>query len=259
MASLLDPRNGPAFDSVSPHSTRCWVLASTPRTGSTLLARTLWSTGKVGAPKEYLNPTQVRDWEVRLGAPLSRWMHGRLLGPAVGLAGRARWTDARLSEHLRRVRQRRVSGGWFGLKIHWHHFERFFVDPGRDPEAYLGPIHWVRIRREERLAQAVSWVRAQQTGAWVAQQQVRVLPVYDRRLIDARLADIDAAEAGWDGVFAGRQVLTLTYEEVARDPGAAAQRVLEDLGASAEDIQPADLTKQADPTDLWVERYRSGA
>ncbi|MEZ4321272.1 MAG: Stf0 family sulfotransferase [Myxococcota bacterium] len=259
MTALVDPRNGPDHDLPSCTGARTYVIASSPRTGSTLLARMLWETGRVGAPKEYLNPMQIRDWEVRLGGPLSRRTHGLLRGPAVNLACHGRWTDTRLRDHLQRVRQRRSSGGWFGLKVHWHHFERFFVASGRDPDAFLGDPVWIRIARHDRLAQAVSWVRAWQTGAWVGTQRARIQPVYNRHLITGRLADIDAAEAGWDGVLAGRNPWVLDYEGLSADPVGTTRSVLRHLGVSAEVDVPVPLARQADAISAaWVERYRAG-
>ena len=109
--SLLDPRNGEAFD-LSPAQVpgRTYVVASTPRTGSTLLCRLLWDLGCAGAPKEYLNPMQMRDWEVRLGeSRLWSLCCGWLRGPAVGLLGQRRWTREELGRYIDRVRQRRTS------------------------------------------------------------------------------------------------------------------------------------------------------
>jgi LPS sulfotransferase NodH len=258
MTALADPRNGPDYDLPPCTGARTYVIASSPRTGSTLLARMLWDSGAVGAPKEYLNPMQIRDWEVRLGGPLSRRTHGLLRGPAVGLAGRGRWSDERLRAHLARVRERRSSGGWFGLKIHWHHYQRFFVVRRRDPDLFLGHPVWIRLRRRDRVAQAVSWVRAWQTGAWIGSQRVQIPPVYNRQLITARLSDIDSAEAGWDEVLAGREVLELDYEGLSADPAAAMQRVLGHLGVAA-GSPGVPLQRQSDAlSHSWVERYRAG-
>ena len=107
--ALLDPRNGSPFDLSPPkEDPRVWVMASVPRSGSTLLCRLLWDTGGVGAPKEYLNPMQLRDWEVRFGAsPLVRLGYGLLRGRAVALARGMGWSRERLRAHLRRVRERR--------------------------------------------------------------------------------------------------------------------------------------------------------
>ena len=260
---LLDPRNGEEFD-LPPGSApaRTWVMASTPRTGSTLLCRALWDTGQVGAPKEYLNPMQVRDWEVRLGSRASRWRHALLKGSLLGLVGRGPWPDARLRDHLSRVRARRTGPhGHFGLKIHHHHVRRWFVDAGRDPDAWLGHPTWIRIQRRDRVAQAVSWARAVQTGHWASTQRAGWPPVYSRRHIAYRLACIEQDEAHWDRWFDAREEapLVLHYEDVASDLEGTMKRVLRALGVSDDDlrVQPA-LARQADEISAaWCVRFRS--
>ena len=267
---LLDPRNGPDFDLPPCTGARTYVIASTPRSGSTLLARLLWGTERVGAPKEYLNPMQIRDWEVRLGSRASSRLHRFLVGPAVGLAGRGRWTDARLRDHLARVRARRsggTDGGFFGLKLHWHHYQQWFGSTGRSVDRWLDSPVFVRIRRPDAVAQAVSWARALQTGAWIEKQlqsqgqAVRVPPVYNRRLIAARLADLQAAEAGWDGVLAGRAVCEVDYDALVADPRAVVRDVLDFLGVRSPDPGPLELplTRQSDAlSSAWIERFRTG-
>lgn len=257
---MLDPRNGPAFDLPPAAATRTWVLASTPRTGSTLLCRMLWDTGRVGAPKEYLNPMQVRDWEVRLGTAAARWRHRALRGPLLALAGCSGWSDARLRAHLDRVRARRTGPtGWFGLKVHHHHFRDAFLAPGRAVEPFLGPVTWVRITREDRLAQAISWARALQTGRWAGHQRAWLPPVYSRRRIAACLARVEAAEQGWDTFFAARGIepLAVTYETLVADPGRVARRVLAHLGEPAGTALPEPpLARQADHvTAAWRSRF----
>jgi LPS sulfotransferase NodH len=161
---LLDPRNGPDWDLPAPDAPpRTYVVASLPRSGSTLLCNLLWDCGAAGAPKEYLNPMQLRDWELRLGAPAARLRNALLVGPAVGaLAGRWGWGPARVQAHLARVRARRSQGGWFGLKLHLHHLRRW---AGAAPlEELLGPVRVLRIQRGDRLGQALSWARALQVS-----------------------------------------------------------------------------------------------
>lgn len=254
---LVDPRNGDAFDLPPCRGARTYVIASTPRCGSTLLARLLWDHGGAGAPKEYLNPMQLRDWEVRFGGPVSRRLHRLLRGPAVGLTGLERWPDRRIDAHLARVRARRSSGGWFGLKLHWHHHARFFAR--RSIEQVLGPVTWVRIRREDRLAQAVSWDLAQQTGRWVAEQASWRVPTYARDRITARLADLDAADAGWDARLAGESVHEVRYEDLAASPGPVLRGLLDHLGVAYRGTPTPGLRPLGDPNRLaWMERYRSG-
>ena len=220
-----------------------------PRSGSTLLARALWDAG-LGAPKEYFNPMQLRDWEVRSGTPASRWLHRCLRGRAVGLAGRGRWSPERVQSHLDRVRRRRTVGGWFGLKIHGHHFERYFPDPSA-----LGPVTWLRIRRLDRIAQAASWEHAVQSNRWISTQPLGTA-VYSRRLLTRRLRLLEAHEARWDAFFADRPHTGVVYEDLIADPDRELRRVFAALGSDREP-PPLPLRPQGD-AHAWIERYRRG-
>ena len=260
---LLDPRNGPRWDlHTTEQNRRSYVVASTPRTGSTLLCRTLWGTGLVGAPKEYLNPMQLRDWEVRLGSPWSSLRHRALAGMSLGLVTRGRWDHQRIAEHLDRVKQRRTaSSGWFGMKLHAHHHRQWFA--ARPIEEFLGPVRWIRIRREDRLAQAISWERAMQSGQWASHQASSTAqPSYVRGAITARLAAIERDEAWWDTVLRHEPVLELTYERLARQRTRVTREVLHWLGvegAHSVGLGPAGMQSQSDATSRqWRRDYQRG-
>jgi LPS sulfotransferase NodH len=244
---LLDPRNGPDWDVDFVGSHRTYVIASLPRTGSTLLCRALWQSGQVGAPKEYLNPMQLRDWSVRRGSI----RHAALRGPLLGLMHS--WPRPRCVAHLRDVAAHRTGpSGWFGLKVHWHHWERWrtFVQPR--------PIAWVLLTREDRVAQAVSWARALQTGRWASHQRGWSPPIYSHGRIARALGRIERHEAAWRSELAGEpQVLALTYEQVTADLSGAVQRVLAHLGEprSAVRVVP-QLEPQHDAVSVrWHRRF----
>lgn len=266
--SLIDPRNGAEWD-LPPFAgeARTYVVASTPRTGSTLLCRSLWDTRRAAAPKEYLNPMQLRDWEVRLGATRrSRLAHRALFGPAVALAGRTGWGESDLRTHLERVRARRTGAdGLFGLKLHRHHFEYFFGTRGFSWQKLLAPRLWIRIRREDRVAQAVSWARALQSGRWAAHQRSVFPAIYRRGQIVRLEAAIEEMEAAWDEFFAaeGIEPLSLSYEELVRDRTASLRAVLAFLeveDAASVAVPPAELEAQADGRSAaWIRRYRAGS
>ncbi len=266
----LDPRNGPDADLVDPMmgsgsgvGSRTYVIASVPRSGSTLLGRQLTASGQAGDPKEYLNPMQVRDWELRLGSTAFRRLrHRALWGPLVPLAGRTRWSDARLCAYLEGIRARRSSGGWFGLKLHHHHARRWFFDVGRDPADLLGVSRWVWITRRDHLAQAVSWSRALTSGRWASWQSGRGVGVYDRRLITRCLRAVEEAEAGWEAYFATRGLVPhrVVYEDLVDDLDGTVRAVLRHLDGVDVDrvaLPPPDLSRQADTVSAaWVARYR---
>ena len=233
------------------------MVASTPRTGSTLLCRALWDLGTVGAPKEYLNPMQRRDWALRTGGLAKQAVATGVQGPLLSLMRLRRWTTPRLTAHLEAVRARRSGLRWFGLKLHWHHLQELPTDL----EAVVGPIRWIRITRPDRLDQAISWVRATQSGRWASSQRGWGTPeLYSRRAIDARLADIDAAERGWDQALAGQSVLSLTYDQVATDLAGSCQAVLQHLGEPTHGAMPEPaLARQADGRSAsWKARYQAG-
>ena len=266
--SLLDPRNGEAFDLPRAQVPgRTYVVASTPRTGSTLLCRLLWDLGCAGAPKEYLNPMQMRDWEVRLGeSRLWSLCCSLLRGPAVGLLGQRHWTREELGRYIDRVRQRRTSvDGLFGIKIHRHHFEKFLAEDKTLLEESLAPRQWIFLRREDRVAQAVSWSRALQSGRWAAHQKFALPVVYRRRQIRQLVERIDREEAAWNGYFRAERIepLRLRYEDLVADRASVLRTVLEFLevpDAAGIPLPEPDLEQQSDGLNrAWIERYRQEA
>lgn len=262
MSVWLDPRNGPEFDCpVERGPSQRYVVASVPRSGSTLLCRLLWDIGCVGAPKEYLNPMQLRDWECRMGSPLSQRFHSQVKGQWVGaLVGRG-WSAARIRQHLQRVSARRTSGGWFGLKLHRHHFLRF-CGPA-DAGGLLGQPVWIRIQRRDRLGQAISWARALQTDRWASWQTEVRAPRYQRALVASRLAAIADAEAGWDDYLRGRRCLSLAYEDLVTDPENTLRSVLRYLevpDADDRSVPRPESQRQADGVnDEWRHRWMRDA
>ena len=266
---FLDPRNGPEGDLPAPApsgSARTFVIASLPRTGSTLLGHLLRLTGEVGDPREYLNPMQVRDFEVRFGETTARRLGQRLLrGPAIGLATRGHWNQERLGRYLARVRMRRTGpSGWFGLKLHWHHLRFWFLDRGWPVAEVLGPERWIWIRREDRVAQAVSWARALQTGRWASHQRALLPAVYRPRQISRLLHTIEANERAWQEFFERRGIepLELIYEELVVAPGPQIAAVLARLGvaASPPKIDGLSHARQGDATNArWIARFQAEA
>ena len=242
---LLDERNGPDHDLPEPDGrVRTYVIASLPRTGSTLLCQGIWATGMAGAPKEYLNPMQIRDWGLRGGKKRNHF----LIGPLQTLA------RIDVPTHLATVQRLRSSNGWFGIKIHRHHWEKH--------GEHLRPDRWVFITRRDHIAQAVSWARAKQTGRWASWQKESLPPVWSRRRIGSALADIERLERAWEAHFRERRIIPhrVEYEQLIQDFPGTVQGVLDYLGVPSPDALPMpSLRRQADELSAeWIRRYRSG-
>ncbi len=124
---------------------------------------------------------------------------------------------------------------------------------------------WVRLSRQDKLAQAISGVKALQTGGWHSGLPARGEPHFDRAAIAAQLDKIATWEEQWDTFFAGAGItpLAFTYEELVADLPGALVRVGEHLGLpivpeEAARLEPR-LLRQADAVNAaWREAWAAG-
>ena len=119
---------------------KTYMIAATPRSGSTFLCMTLWKTGVLGAPMEYLNPG-------------NGWMTARAnsVGPV------KYWEET--------VRRRTSPNGVFGFKM----FPSLYSDLATTFPALLPCIQADAVfflRRRDVVAQAVSYYKAITTKSW---------------------------------------------------------------------------------------------
>ena len=231
------------------------VIASTPRVASNFFDAALTATGRVGRPAEYLNPQDLLESRRRAGLPrLSR--RGEVQVLKRRLAGDPRWELAgeldrdSLADYLRRIAQRRASpNGVFAAKVHSGHLTGVLERAGLDVGVWEVPVRWVRLRRRDRLAQAVSLVVAHQTGQWRPVGRRQGEPAYDLEATRVAMGEIEAWEAIWDRRLAERPEPQLSFwsEDLVADPGAAVAQTLAMVG------EAPDGTVEAPP----VEHYRN--
>ena len=169
-------------------------VASSPRTGSHYLGHLFRACGDMGAPLEYLHPRHLPAWGERLGT-----------------AGGGATLEALF-------RRRTSPSGWFGFKAHRAQFAAAADDPG--VRAALGRPRWIRIVREDVLAQAISLVIAKQSMSPISFRPATGAPAYDRSAIAAALARVIDDAAGWDDFFAreGGTPPRIPYEALVAEP-----------------------------------------
>ena len=210
---------------------RTYAIASVPRTGSTMLARSLEAAG-AGVPGEYLNPA------VRAGFA-------------------DRWGPLRLAEYFDRVRSARTSSsGLFGFKVHFNHMRE--ITRIHDPVALIGPAVWVSLTRLDRVAQAVSLHLARRGGEWWGEQRRLRRVRYDRGAIEQRLDEIHAQEVGWERFYIklGVDPIRVTYESLVDHPLATIGSVLEAIGVD-EDPVVVTTASRGLRSARWAARYRA--
>ena len=225
-----------------------YLLCGTPRTGSTFLCSLLASTGVAGRPESYFREADEQSWAQRLGVTGADFAG---FVAAVSAAGR-------------------TPNGVFAARVMWGSIEHVVArlpPAGGDLAALeraLGPLRLVHLSREDTVAQAVSWTRAEQTGYWQQGDDRQGLPQLDLDRIDATVRTVRAFERAWSGWFDQQSVVPLrvTYERLVRDPGGTVRRILAYLSLDAPPGWEPDSPhqKQADELNAaWIRAYRERA
>lgn len=167
-------------------SFQSYILCTSPRSGSTLLCRLLAATGVAGRPASLFHEPSLDDWRERFG-----------------LSGeKERGERDMLAQIFTSALERGRGGtGLFGLRLQRHSFAFFseklaVLHPDRPDdaarlEAAFGPTLFIHLTRLDKIGQAVSYVKAQQSGLWHRASDGTELerlspprePVYDAALL----------------------------------------------------------------------------
>ncbi|GLY02957.1 hypothetical protein Acsp01_33360 [Actinoplanes sp. NBRC 101535] len=238
-----------------------YFVCATPRTGSSLLIGLLDSTGVCGRPQSYFRAPDELLWA-------ERWR----LGPAPSYADFMRAARAAGS----------TPNGVFGAKLMWGtlgevvdklrtvHRDLAGDDLGLLHRAF-GRAGFVYLARRDVVAQAVSWLRAEQTGTWFVGGNGEISgdgggngrePVFDAGAIRRLISTIEEHNAAWQAWFAacGIRPHRVFYEDLERDVVAVTRGVVEFLGITVPDQGPpivARHQRQADEINKrWIKQYR---
>ncbi|CDX23931.1 Stf0 sulphotransferase [Mesorhizobium plurifarium] len=203
-------RQSPAVVKIPPNilpELRAGILVCTsPRSGSNHLAGLMASAG--------------------LGHPLE-WFGGRRL---LELPGYPR--DPR-TQLLRALTEGRSSTGVYAIKLFASQFKQLAKKVNLP--ASLPNLSYVRLTRDDLLGQAISWARARQTRKFRSTEISHVPPRYNGQAIAESLEKLLMENAAWGGWFAknGLSFLSLTYEQVQRDPAGSLTKL-----AQLVDVEP---------------------
>lgn len=233
-----------------------YLICATPRTGSTLLCGLLRSTGVAGRPESYFR-AEDEEWyaeEWRLpregGRGYRDYLRAAVTAGSTGngvFAARVMWGTA--GELTRRIRA--TEPGHTGS-------EAELLD------VVFGPLRYVHLERRDTVAQAVSWVRAEQTGFWQDGEERRPggEPGFDPERMSATVLTIEEHNGAWRHWFAAQGIRphTVHYEELVADVNGVTRGILDFLGLRlppTHEITPGHR-RQADEINRdWIARYRS--
>lgn len=237
---------------------RSYTLWFSQRTGSTLLAKALESTGIAGRPNEWLQSESELDL-----------LHQYDVNDVVGL-------QARLWE------LGSTPNGVFGIKHSFHepHFSHLIrllqKIPGSPQKDQPRPAVWehtfpnhrhIFMTRRNKVRLAVSWWRAICSQEWhrtagSAAREADLSGLYNFDAINHLYLEASMREAGIQEFLSEASIvpLTVTYEDFVHNYEGTVKAVLRYLGLEAAGITVAapHFERLADAvTETWVQRFRA--
>ncbi|MGC1489244.1 MAG: Stf0 family sulfotransferase [Albidovulum sp.] len=242
-----------------------YILCATPRCGSTLLCDLLASTHAAGNPDSFFGQRFMAEWAREWSLPAAEAVSGAKFNTAyLGAAIKAGKADTER----------------FGLRLMHEDLAALsaFLDPifpglASDKarfETALGTRHFIHLSREDKLAQAISLVKAEQTGLWHIAADGSELerlappqkPQYDFKRIKDKRAQLEYHDSAWRSWFNDQGIvpLRLSYESLAADPAAALAACCAALGLQppdTRDVKPG-VARLSDQTNLdWTNHYHA--
>lgn len=242
-----------------------YVICTSPRSGSTLLCQLLAATGVAGNPGSHFHRPSI-----------SAWLNSFELAPDDAMPER----DVLASIFRAAIAKGSLDTGMFGLRLQRASFEFFtrkmaVLHPGftNDVERFraaFGRTLFIHLTRFDKVEQAISYVKAHQTGLWHAAPDGTELermsppqdPVYDPDAIREKMREVKAFDRDWEHWFAAEGIdpFRVTYEGLSADPLETLCQVLNELGLDrrvASGVKPG-VAKLADETSrAWQARFRS--
>lgn len=244
---------------------RSYVICTSPRSGSTLLCGLLREAGIAGFPESHFHARSLRKW---LGYYELCEDELTTRQDALGAVFKAAYARGKGENDI------------FGLRMQRHSFDFFIqqlrllypslADDKSRVDAAFGTTLFIHLTRENKLDQAISYVKAEQSGLWHRAADGTELErlsepndhFYDAAAISAQLAKMEQMDRAWEEWFQVEQIepLRVSYSELSAAPYATLGRVLSALGltyAPSGEAAPS-VAKLADATNQeWAERFRS--
>ena len=216
-----------------------YMVASTPRSGSHLVAHHLWRSGVMGAPLEYFN----------------------FYNFMFAMARRLR--AGRFSEYLDALMHVRTApNGAFSFKAHYDQFVFLNMTGGL---RRLRPLKILSIERRDEVAQAVSFAKALQTESWNARDAPVAAPAYRFDQIAQCLRTVRRQKTHWEETFRRLRVepVRVVYEDFLLASEPTTDRVLAAFGLERDSAFKIDLPlieRQFDAVNAeWIARFRREA
>ncbi len=191
-----------------------FLICTTARSGSNLLSDYLKNTGHVGTVAEFFNPRVVR----------TGWLGAKF--PADNEICMPAYIDFLMQSHS-------AADGTWGAKLLYEDMD--FLNQLPVMKELFSRAKIIFLRRSSKLAQAISYYIARETGKWIHSDPGRKdasEAVFNFGKIDNALTLLSRQEAKWHTFFEFLEIkpLELVYEEFTLDPKKSLREIFDFIG-----------------------------
>lgn len=211
-----------------------YFICATPRSGSTLLCDLLTQTGVAGRPNSFYRRQSIIDFVAKFGLVAQE--------PFQGVTFEREYLGA-IAKHSDK------NGSVIGIRLMWESVPemtarlRTIFPPELSDTQLLtqafGAPKFIRLHRKDKIAQAVSRTKAEQTGLWHLhadgrereRSKAHQLPVYDFARIKQFWDETHNHERLWKGWFEANTIkpIHVFYENLSKNPTQELSHILNAL------------------------------
>lgn len=240
------------------HPFDSYFICTSPRSGSTFLCKLLEDC-RAGHPASYFHRPALTAWASGLGLPSDTSRADLFAAAKIQSKG---------NHPIRGIRLQHDSLAFFCDQLALQY-------PDHDTDlsritATFGRTAFIHLTRTDKLEQAVSLIRAQQSGLWHRNADGSDLerngaaqdPAYDAETIKTTQTNLTQMDKNWRDWFAknGISPLRVTYSTLSSDPRRIMQSLLSELGLPTAPAQAisARTAKLADHVNAdWIAQFRA--
>lgn len=215
---------------------KTYIIASTPRSGSTLLGEVLKQTNLAGSPHEFLHDKHSKDYIQR-------------------------WHTSNIQEYIQSLKSyRSTNNKIFGAKIHYHQLSNFNIKNSELNTLFNNP-KYIFIRRKDKLDQAISLSKALQSRQWAISEGEKLSDSeYSYNQIKNSLIRLDEEEKEWKTFFIKNNIkyFEIYYEDFIKDMNQYLKDILSFLDidyTTIEKINPPIKKMRNKESKQWKERF----